>query len=221
MSIARRLYAKVKRTLVSDADERQVLSPEKDEAFLAHAINSLDPDSVENASRLHLGCGATIMDGWLNADLVRTDSVPQETWNKLNDIFIMDATQEFPFRDEQMESIYCEDFIEHFEQKDGLSICAECYRILKPGGVWRVSTPSFTKILEYNQPRRRSDIEFGSWGWGHKLLYTQDYMLFMLKECGFSKLQLCNFGESDHAVFKGIDTRVEQKDLNLIVDAVK
>lgn len=215
------MLRKIKYTFASPASREQALPQEKDESFLANTLNMLDQERVKNASRLHLGCGATIMDGWLNADLVRTDSVPPETWKNLNDIFIMDATEEFPFRDEQMEFIYCEDFIEHFEQKDGLSICAECYRVLKPGGVWRISTPSFTEILQTQPPRSRATIDFGHWGWGHKLLYTQEYMLFVLKECGFSKLQLCAFGESDHTVLKGIDTRVDQKDLNLIVDAVK
>ncbi len=174
-----------------------------------------------NATKLQLGCGANILAGWLNSDLVQTDSVPPDTWERLGDIFIMDATLEFPFKNGQMDFVYCEDFIEHFDQKDGLSICAECYRILKPGGVWRVSTPNFTKILKYTRPRCRADIEFGHWGWGHKVLYTQEYMLFMLKECGFSQLQLCAFGESEYGELCGVDTRIEQKDLNLIVDAVK
>ena len=221
MSFVKKVAGKVKRTLASAVGRRHPISPEQDETLLAHTINRLSPDTVLNASRLHLGCGATIMDGWLNADLVRTDSVPQDTWGLLKDIFIMDATKEFPFPDNQMEYIYCEDFIEHFDQKDGLSICAECNRILKPGGVWRISTPSFTTILQNNPPRSRASIDFGHWGWGHKLLYTQEYMVFLLKECGFSRVQLCAFGESDHGALRGIDTRVEQKDLNLIVDAVK
>jgi len=147
MNILQKICAKSGKLLIDYASKGQKNIPGNNESILSHAINNFASEQVNNARRLHLGCGATIFDNWLNADLVQTDSVPLDTWEKLKDIFIMDATQTFPFEDEQFEYVYCEDFIEHFDQKDGMSISAECYRILKPGGVWRVSTPSFTKIL--------------------------------------------------------------------------
>jgi len=129
--------------------------------------------AMQGETRLHLGCGANILEGWLNADLVSTDSVPPEALEKIGSIFIMDATQQFPFADHSFEYIYCEDFVEHFGQKEGLSIFAECFRVLRPGGVWRFSTPCFDCILPtLNLNSGRSAIEFGHWQWGHKLIYT-------------------------------------------------
>lgn len=185
------------------------------------SLQGLSYEKAETATKLHLGCGSNIFQGWLNADLVTTDSVPPDTHEKISDIFIMDATTTFPFRDNQMNFIYCEDFIEHFSQKDGISLCAECYRILKQGGVWRISTPSFDKILRGMQPRERKAVDFRNWGWGHKLLYTEDYITFVLKQCGFRKIIKCSFRESWFEELKNIDTRVDQIDLNLIVDAIK
>ncbi len=187
----------------------------------ASALKGLPYEQAKDATRLHLGCGATIFEGWLNSDLVTTNSVPPDTFARIKDIFIMDATAEFPFPEKQMDFIYCEDFLEHFDQLEGLGICTECYRILKPGGVWRVSTPGFDTILRRMQPRSKDSIELRHWGWGHRLLYTQEYLLFLLKECGFSEVKICSFGESSFKQLQGIDTRIEQSELNIIIDAVK
>jgi len=173
-------------------------------------------------TRLHLGCGANIMEGWLNADLVQTDSIPPQALKLVDSIFIMDATQRFPFTDASFEYIYCEDFVEHFSQRDGLSMFTECYRVLRPGGVWRFSTPCFDRILPgLKLAAGRDAVEFGHWGWGHKLLYTEAYARTVLEAIGFDAIKTCQFGESGHAVLVGIDTRVEQTYLNLILEASK
>lgn len=187
----------------------------------ADVIEGLPYGQAKIATKLHLGCGPNVLDGWLNSDLVTTNSAPPDTLARVKDIFIMDATSDFPFPDEQMDVIYCEDFLEHFDQLEGLGICTECYRILKSGGVWRISTPGFDTILRRMQPRSRETIEYGHWSWGHRLLYTQEYLLFLLKECGFSEIKMCSFGESSFSQLRGIDTRQEQSELNIILDAVK
>jgi predicted SAM-dependent methyltransferase len=137
------------------------------------------------------------------------------------DIFIMDATKTFPFRDGQLQFIYSEDFIEHFLQKEGLAICAECFRVLTPGGVLRLSTPGFDKILSEMKPRSREGVQFGHWKWGHKLLYTRNHLQFLLEGCGFSRLNFCLYGESEYPELRNIDTRENQKYLNIFVEAIK
>ena len=187
----------------------------------SRALNARDPDAARSSTKLHLGCGAHILPGWLNADLLTTGSAPPGTWNRVEDIFIMDAAESFPFDDGRMRFVFCEDFIEHFSQLDGLGIIAECHRILAPGGVFRISTPGFDAILRRMQPRSRAGIEPGHWAWGHKLLYTEEYLSFVLGECGFGKIVRCRFGQSGHRELQRIDAREEQQDLNIIVEATK
>jgi len=187
----------------------------------ARSLNSHGEDAVREATRLHLGCGSTIMDGWLNADLIATDSVPPGAWRSIRSIYVMDATDAFPFPDDKFEYIYCEDFLEHFDQKDGLSICAECFRVLRAGGIWRFSTPGFDQILPGLNLSDRQNINFGHWNWGHKLLYTKGYALSVLRAVGFDPVIECRFRESDHDELRNVDTREDQKDLNLILEATK
>jgi len=184
-------------------------------------LNTHTNPDLGRYSKLHLGCGANIIDGWLNADLIETDSVPPEAKKHLASIFIMDATKTFPFPDGPFSHIYCEDFLEHFDQKDGLSITAECFRVLKPGGVWRISTPSFDKILPRLDLTARERINLGHWNWGHKLLYTETYAATILRAAGFTPVTPCAYGASEECAFQGIDTREEQSDLNLILEATK
>ena len=190
------------------------------EHLRSHAFNKRGRKSIKQATKLHLGCGANIMDGWLNSDLVLTDSVPQELWERIPSIFIMDATETFPFPDNKFEFIYCEDFLEHFDQKDGLSIFAECFRVLKPNGVWRLSTPNFDWILSHLDFSTHESIDFGHWNWGHKLIYSEKYALSCLEAVGFS-VRKCKYAESEHKVLKEIDSRADQKYLNLIMEATK
>ena len=161
------------------------------------------------------------MDEWLNADSIDVYSFPPEAMKKLDRIFIMDVTQTFPFRDGQFEFIYCEDFMEHFDQKYGLSICAECFRTLKPGGAWRISTPDFDRIINCFELQSRNNINFNNWNFGHKLLYSESYARLILNRCGFKPIIRCQYGESEHAELRGIDTRIQQKDWSLILETTK
>ena len=221
MNVLKRLCAslpgKTKKALEAESPPR---SYDRD-WLAAHALNTLDPAAADSALRLNLGCGAKLMDGWLNADVIAADCEVPDIRDLISRIYVMDATEAFPFRDGQFEYVYCEDFLEHFAQKDGMSICVECFRVLKPGGTWRMSTPSFDKVLKRLDTRSHSTLELACWDWGHKLLYTEQYARDVLEACGFAPVVRCEFGQSDHPSLQGIDTREEQEDINLILEATK
>ncbi len=175
---------------------------------------------LSKTDRLHLGCGANLIPGWINADWLEPSSVPPGAIDRVNDVYIMDATKPFPFVDNQFEYMFCEDFIEHFDQCQGLHIVAESARTLRPGGVWRISTPSFDEILETQELKRGAvGVKKGSWGWGHKLLYSYDALVALLKQAGFTNIQSQRSGYSRYNILRNIDTRGHQK--NIILDAVK
>src|SRR5688500_2440993 len=85
---------------------------------------------THGVKRLHLGCGGNILDGWLNCDL-RPRS---------NEIVQLDATEAFPFPDEQFTYVFSEHMIEHVPFGDGAAMLAESYRVLRRGGKIRIST---------------------------------------------------------------------------------
>lgn len=47
-----------------------------------------------------------------------------------------------PFGANSFDAIFCEEAIEHIPLAKGENLLGECLRILKPGGVLRISTPN-------------------------------------------------------------------------------
>jgi predicted SAM-dependent methyltransferase len=189
--------------------------------LLAQSLNTRDPAFAAGASRLQLGCGTNLIEGWLNADIVDADVRVPGIEAHIGQIFLMDARETFPFPDGQFQYIYCEDFLEHFSQLDGLHICAECYRVLRPCGVWRISTPSLEWALERNDLSSGAAIDRTAWGWGHRLLYGEPYARQVLSACGFDPVQRCRFARSAHADLAELETRVGDAKLSLILEATK
>jgi len=89
-------------------------------------------------------------DGWLNADFVYT-RLPVgfvcEDWRTGRYILRQDAGHRAPFEDDTFEIVYSEHMFEHILPMDGSAFLREMYRILKPGGVLRVTTPDLEKYL--------------------------------------------------------------------------
>lgn len=82
-------------------------------------------------SGLHVGCGARIEDGWTNVDLEPLDAR----------VVRVDVRQQLPFDGGTFDMVYSEHFLEHIERHEAVLFLAECFRVLKPGGALRVSTP--------------------------------------------------------------------------------
>jgi predicted SAM-dependent methyltransferase len=80
--------------------------------------------------KLHLGCGARIVPGWLNAD--------KFTWGA--DIFL-DAYRRFPFPDRSFRIVYSEHLIEHLRIDRVEGFLREVHRVLEDGGLFRFSCP--------------------------------------------------------------------------------
>lgn len=89
-------------------------------------------------------------DGWLNTDFIFT-RLPVgfvcEDWRTGRYILRQDAGHRWPFEDNSFEAVYSEHMFEHILPMDGSTFLKEMYRVLKPGGVLRVTTPDLEKYL--------------------------------------------------------------------------
>ncbi len=80
-------------------------------------------------------CSSFYRPGWETVDLVDAD-------------YILDFRKEpLPFGDEMIDAAYSSHVIEHISFDDGLKLFSEVYRCLKPGGVFRISTPDMDLLL--------------------------------------------------------------------------
>ncbi len=89
-------------------------------------------------------------DGWLNADFIFT-RLPVgfvcEDWRTGRYILRQDAGYRWPFEDASFDAVYSEHMFEHILPMDGATFLREVYRILKPGGVLRLTTPDLEKYM--------------------------------------------------------------------------
>lgn len=178
----------------------------------------------QECGRLHLGCGHNFLSGWLNSDLCDG-----------GDIRFLNAGKPYPFMDETFEYIFSEHLFEHLSMEEGLTMLQECFRVLKPGGHLRLTTPDLDFLIRlYERPDEECHKEYIRWSistfdetvarfygkedvpamfvlnnfirsWGHRMVYSQSVLKSILEKVGFKNVQICHSGESHWPVFKGVE----------------
>ncbi len=165
--------------------------------------------------KLHLACGVNYIEGWYNID------IDAEKVDKKHDL-----REALPFDDNMVDFIFHEHFLEHLAIEEGLFFLAECRRVLKPGGVMRVSVPSLNYImfryfffwkkqswikdnhLDYLQNRAEM-INMAFRDWGHKHMYNGVELRRRLKEVGFTKIEKRKIRKSKHPELNNLESRKE------------
>ena len=167
-------------------------------------------------SKLHIGSGKNYKLGWLNCDIS-----PFST-----NVIYTDVTKKFPFKDNSLDYIYSEHMIEHISYKDGLLMLKECYRILKPNGIIRITTPDLFILIDILKNDQNKYNDYINWShdennlvdknsievfnnffqsWGHKFIYSKDFMKSNLDKIGFKNLEFFHVGESTHENLKNLE----------------
>ena len=177
---------------------------------------------------LQLGTGHNVLPGWLNTDVhvFRRGFVEY-----------LDATQPFPIPADSFHFVYSEHQIEHIPLEAGDRMLAECFRVLRPGGVVRIATPDLERIarlalaplgaeeayyvayisrmlgLAAPDPTRVVNAMFRAFGpddaSGHQFIYSFDTLAERLRAAGFGEVRRCEVGESGHAMLRGIERHAD------------
>jgi predicted SAM-dependent methyltransferase len=167
-------------------------------------------NTTDSIRKLHIGCGAHPLAGWLNSDY----------HPKLKDIFHLDATKPFPFKNNEFQYIFSEHMIEHISYLDGLSMLKECSRVLKPGGKIRIATPDLSFLIDlYKTDKTKLQNEYivdstnryinyvpfydetfviNNYvrAWGHKFIYSEKVLRHSLEQAGFENIVRFDVTES-------------------------
>jgi len=187
-------------------------SEHRSEAAIADYLSTKVPKCLQ------IGAGFNILPGWLNMDLE-----PQAGRS-----FFLDATRPFPIPDNSLDFIFSEHTIEHIPYAGGRAMLAECYRVLRPGGVVRISTPNLRTLV--GMLDRQSETEaawlkwqhetFAKWAprpdpvfivnnfvrdWGHQFIYDERALREAMELAGFFDTKKCALNESDHAQLRGLE----------------
>ena len=189
--------------------------------------------------KLHLGCGSKLVPGWLNADKFKADA----------DIYL-NLTSRFPFPDATFSAVYSEHTLEHIPTDHVRHVLAECHRILKPGGLLRLTIPDLeiyaakyaagdraffepiiSKYAEKMEKDRKKYWLVRSPGgafmsrvvrrfYHHQWMYDFETLKSCLEELSFSKVLKQSCGKSLRAEVGAMD-REDRAYETLYVEAVK
>jgi len=160
---------------------------------------------------INLGCGYRPMKDWINVDQARGPEV-QVVWN---------LCEGLPFPDNSCSAIFSEHMIEHITKDDAANLLRECYRVLQPGGVLRMSTPDAElffrayagdkKFLDHpafsqpiDTPVDRVNYMMREYG-QHLWSYDEELLTLMFIRAGFRAVIRQCFGVSAHPRMNNID----------------
>jgi len=174
-------------------------------------------------AKLQVGCGANLLNGWLNADIISGD-------------IYLNAKRIMPFKANTFDFIFCEHLIEHLSKESELKFLKECHRVLKMRGVIRIATPDLEKIIDLYYDRnkymkRQELIEMYGKGahiqpcelfndymhnWGHKFIYDKNMIARVLATVGFKDIIFCDYKKSSYSELNDLERHIEEyRSLNL------
>jgi len=165
--------------------------------------------------RLQIGAGPLSIPGWLNSDLIAAD-------------IYLDVSRTVPLPSASFSYVFGEHLIEHLSEPTAESLLRELHRILRPGGVLRLTTPDLQKIIAIYEDRNpvvsRADYalyldeETGKTHerpaqvlndflrlWGHRYMYDEEDLSARLLAAGFADVVRCEPGQSDHEALRHLE----------------
>lgn len=195
--------------------------------------------TASRVRKLHIGCGKRPLAGWLNADVEPGAGV-----------MLLDAARRFPLESDTFDFIYSEHMIEHVPYQAGSMMLRECHRVLRPGGVLRISTPDLAFLIRlYARPdlplhRRYIDYTIGRYvpdapepspafvvnnfvrDWEHQFIHDEATLRRALTDAGFGGIRRCAIQTSEQQALTQLEnvSRMPQGFLeleSLIMEAAK
>lgn len=180
-------------------------------------------------TKLQVGCGPNVLEGWLNTDLMPVR----------RDVLFLDAKKKFPFNNAVFDYVFMEHLIEHLKFEDGEKCIRECYRISKPGGKLRFSTPDLRFVVGlYDENKTIMQKRYIIWytkafpfkkifpsdvfvinsffASPHRFIYDYKTLKDLLEKSGFIDVVRCDPGKVATKTFQILNAIVAVEELALI-----
>lgn len=189
------------------------------------------PGSSPRLPRINVGCGTHREPGWWNIDADPRADIQHA----------VEFGSPLPFESGSLDVVFSEHFIEHVPLETGIWFIREAARALRPGGVWRSSTPDFDWIVgrglaewqklasiyedigDFRRGAMQRSSEVVNWafrGHGHQYLWSLADFTAHLSANGFTDIRRMNHGES-RLPGAAIETRTDEAFYSLIVEATR
>lgn len=165
---------------------------------------------------LHLGCGDVILPApFENMDIRKYPGVQHQ-----GEVYPLTK-----FSDGTFDMVYSSHVLEHFKRAETQDILNEWVRVLKPGGLLRISVPSLEKLIEIYESCEDISSVIGPFMGGQTYEQNFHYMLFdkssltnFMKTAGLEAIHNWDYRRTEHSEywdFSQAETRGISISLNL------
>ena len=185
---------------------------------------SFMPDFAKGKKNLHLGCGTIDKRGFINIDAFPYPHIH----------YVQPIDKLSNFATGSINLIYACHCLEHFRYSQTESVLREWYRVLKDGGVLRLSVPDFDRLVKIYQTHKNDpDIILPQLMGGQNNKYNYHFTSFnivnltsYLKRVGFSCIQEWQPGSDELTTFDDFSTYRKEVDgifyeISLNLEAIK
>ena len=146
--------------------------------------------------KLHLGCGKIFIPGFVHIDCVEYEHIDH-----------VSSIDSLPMiQDNSVDLIYNCHVLEHFKRRDTVRVLKEWYRVLRPGGILRISVPDFEALCEIYDKYYKLGVIIGPLFGKQDYLYNVHYNVFdlstlvlVLSAAGFSDIDNYDWRKTEHA----------------------
>ena len=145
------------------------------------------PRKSDGKVYIHLGCGEINAPGFINVDILPLPHI--HYIQEVNDLSV--------FPDEYADLIYASHVLEHISHREVTKVLGEWHRVLKEGGVVRISVPDFDKLIEVycSQEKDIGAIIMPLMGGQdyayrlHQTVFNEKYLTELLSSVGFREVR--------------------------------
>ena len=146
--------------------------------------------------KLHLGCGKRFIPGYTHIDVVEYDHID-----------IVNSIDRLPMIENDFcEVIYSCHVLEHFHKNIIFDVLKEWLRILKPGGILRISVPDMESLFKVYQKTNNLSLILGPIFGRCDYLYNYHYtgfdfksLKYILETVGAKDIKLYDWRKTEHA----------------------
>ena len=148
--------------------------------------------------KLHLGCGRRYIPGFVHVDAQAAPHVD-----------IVGPVERLTMPDDSVSLIYASHVLEHFDRQAYKGVLREWFRVLRPGGVLRLSVPDFaacaaiyyesglvdglTGLVGLIVGGQRDEYDF------HKMIFDEQFLRRDLLQIGFREVRRWDWRTTEHA----------------------
>lgn len=132
---------------------------------------------------LNLGGGIVLSNRWLTADIVPRADV------------YMSVVEPLPLPDACLDAVFSEEVIEHIPLERGRGMLRECWRVLRPGGLLRLTTPSLDYFARRALESAENAVEVNDifYKHEHRHIYAEAELQRELLDAGFAGLRASSY----------------------------